>query len=136
MPVLLFVMNLSLIFIIWLGNIQSVAGNTDVGDVVAVINYALRIAMSISMFTFLTMAFSRMKASAGRIAEVLEVDENLVDNKHASLETKINKGKIEFNDVSFTYPGYEKPILKHITFTVNPREKLAIIGATGSGKTT
>lgn len=136
MPVLLFVMNLSLIFIIWFGNIQSVAGETDVGDVVAVINYALRIAMSISMFTFLTMAFSRMKASAGRIAEVLEVDVDLVDHKDASLETKINKGKIEFNDVSFTYPGYEKPILNHLTFTVNPREKLAIIGATGSGKTT
>jgi len=88
------------------------------------------------MFTFLTMAFSRMKASAGRIAEVLEVDVDLVDHKDASLETKINKGKIEFNDVSFTYPGYEKPILNHLTFTVNPREKLAIIGATGSGKTT
>ena len=136
MPVLLFVMNLSLIFIIWLGNIQSVAGNTDVGDVVAVINYALRIAMSISMFTFLTMAFSRMKASAGRIAEVLEVDVDLVDHKDASQETKVNKGKIEFNDVSFTYPGYKQPILNHLSFTIHPGEKLAVIGATGSGKTT
>src|SRR5690625_7253490 len=107
MPVLLFVMNLSLIFIIWLGNIQSVAGNTDVGDVVAVINYALRIAMSISMFTFLTMAFSLMKASACRIAEVLEVDLDLVDHKDFSLVTKINKGKIEINDVSFTYLNYQ-----------------------------
>jgi len=136
MPVLLFVMNLSLIFIIWLGNIQSVAGNTDVGDVVAVINYALRIAMSISMFTFLTMAFSRMKASAGRIAEVLDVDVDLVDHKDASQETIVNQGKIEFKDVSFTYPGYEKPILNHLSFTVHPGEKLAVIGATGSGKTT
>jgi len=136
MPVLLFVMNLSLIFIIWFGNIQSVAGETDVGDVVAVINYALRIAMSISMFTFLTMAFSRMKASAGRIAEVLDVDVDLVDHKDASQETRVNKGKIEFKDVSFTYPGYNKPILNHLSFTVPPGEKLAIIGATGSGKTT
>ena len=136
MPVLLFVMNLSLIFIIWLGNIQSVAGNTDVGDVVAVINYALRIAMSISMFTFLTMAFSRMKASAGRIAEVLDVDVDLVDHKDASQETSVKKGKIEFKDVSFTYPGYDKPILNHLSFTVHQGEKLAVIGATGSGKTT
>src|SRR5699024_619887 len=58
MPILLFTMNLSLIFIIWFGNIQSVAGQTDVGDVVAIVNYALRIAMAISMFTFITMAFS------------------------------------------------------------------------------
>ena len=136
MPVLLFVMNLSLIFIIWLGNIHSVAGNTDVGDVVAVINYALRIAMSISMFTFLTMAFSRMKASAGRIAEVLDVDVDLVDHKDASQETSVKKGKIEFKDVSFTYPGYDKPILNHLSFTVHQGEKLAVIGATGSGKTT
>src|SRR5690625_6898226 len=107
MPILLFVMNLSLIFILWFGNIQSVAGETDVGDVVAVVNYALRIAMAISMFTFLTMAFSRMKASAGRIAEVLDVDVDLVDHKDASQETIVNQGKIEFNDVSFTYPGYE-----------------------------
>lgn len=136
MPVLLFVMNLSLIFIIWFGNIQSVAGETDVGDVVAVVNYALRIAMSISMFTFLTMAFSRMKASAGRIAEVLEVDVDLVDHEDASIKTTIKEGKIGFRDVSFTYPGYERPILNNFSFSINPGEKLAIIGATGAGKTT
>jgi ATP-binding cassette subfamily B protein len=136
MPILLFVMNISLIVILWFGNAQSAAGEADVGEIVAVVNYALRIAMAISMFTFLTMAFSRMKASAGRIAEVLAVDVDLVDHKDALVETQISEGKIDFHNVTFTYPGHNKPVLNHHSFTVNPGEKLAIIGATGAGKTT
>lgn len=135
MPILLFVMNLSLIFIIWFGNIQSLAGNTSVGEVVTIVNYALRVSMAISMFTFIILAFSRTKASSERISEVLTVDIDLTDHQDADQKFSITKGKIEFRDVSFSYPGTDEAVLKTISFNVDPGEKLAIIGATGAGKT-
>lgn len=136
MPILLFVMNLSLIFILWLGNVQSIAGETNVGDVVTIVNYALRITMAISMFSFIILAFSRMKASAGRLSDVLSVDVDLVDHDDAQIETTIKEGKVEFSNVSFTYPSAQIPALDNLSFTLQPQEKLAIIGATGAGKTT
>src|SRR5699024_3704421 len=71
MPILLFVMNLSLLFILWYGNQQTIAGTIPVGDVVAIVNYALRIVMALSMLAFITMAFSRAKASAERVDYIL-----------------------------------------------------------------
>lgn len=135
MPVLLFIMNLSLIFILWFGNKQVLAGLTNVGDVVAIVNYAMRVAMFISMFSFIIMAFSRAKASAERLDQVLVERVDLVDHPDASEENMIMNGKIEFQDVSFRYPMTDENILKHLTFTIHPQEKLAVLGATGSGKT-
>ncbi|MUK88040.1 ATP-binding cassette domain-containing protein [Ornithinibacillus sp. L9] len=135
MPVLLFIMNVSLIAILWFGNAQSLAGTTEVGDVVAIVNYAMRVAMAISMFSFIIMAFSRTKASADRLSDVLNEEVDLSDRKDAQQTQPVTAGKIEFQDVSFTYPTAEEPILKHISFTVHAGEKLAIIGATGAGKT-
>lgn len=135
MPILLFVMNISLIFIIWFGSVQSVAGNAEVGDVVAIVNYGLRTAMAISMFTFITMAFSRMQASADRISEVLELDVDLTDYEHAVDELTVTNGEVEFQNVSFTYPHTSSRIIDNLSFTLQPKEKIAIIGATGSGKT-
>ncbi len=134
MPVLLFVMNLSIITILWFGNSQSLAGTTEVGDIVAIVNYAMRVAMSISMFSFIIMSFSRTKASAERISEVLEEEIDLLDHEDASTTQQVVNGKIEFKNVSFQYPTSDEPVLTNISFTVNPGEKLAIIGATGSGK--
>lgn len=136
MPILLFVMNLSLIFIIWFGNTQSVAGETEVGDVVAIVNYGLRTAMAISMFTFITMAFSRMKASADRISNVLEEEVDLSDHEDANDQLTVTNGKIEFKQVSFAYPNTEVNVIDNLSFSLEPRETLAIIGATGAGKTT
>lgn len=135
MPILLFIMNLSLIFILWFGNKQVLAGSTNVGDVVAIVNYAMRVTMFISMFSFIIMAFSRAKASAERLDEVLVERVDLVDHSDASEENMIINGKIEFQDVSFRYPMTDEHILKHLTFTIHPQEKLAVLGATGSGKT-
>jgi len=136
MPILLFVMNLSLIFIIWFGNVQSIAGNVKVGDVVAIVNYGLRTAMAISMFTFITMAFSRMKASAERISEVLDLEVDLTDHEDAKGETAVTEGQIDFKDVNFTYPYTRTKILKDFSFSLHAGETLALIGATGAGKTT
>lgn len=134
MPILLFVMNLSLIFIIWFGNKQSIAGTTSVGDVVAIVNYALRTAMSISMFTFISLAFSRARASGDRIALILNEQETKTDQDKKDNDV-IKQGKITFSHVSFSYPNHTVPVLEDIDFTLSDKETLAIIGATGSGKT-
>ncbi|UJL48219.1 ABC transporter ATP-binding protein [Virgibacillus sp. NKC19-16] len=135
MPVLLFVMNLSLIFIIWFGNAQAFAGQTSVGEVVTIVNYALRVSMSISMFSFIIMALSRTKASAGRLDEVFTLDVDLQDQQDIDQRRAVTDGKVEYQHVSFSYPGADEGTLTDISFTLHPGEKLAIIGATGSGKT-
>ncbi|MGM8212705.1 ABC transporter ATP-binding protein [Virgibacillus sp. W0430] len=138
MPILLFIMNISLIVIIWLGSLQTNAGLATPGDIVAIVNYALRISMAISMFTFITLAFSRAKASADRIDSIINVqpkDDYISKKRLNKTYPKIVKGKISFNTVSFTYPKREGKVLDKVSFTVEPNEKLAIIGATGAGKT-
>jgi ATP-binding cassette, subfamily B, multidrug efflux pump len=134
MPILLFVMNLSIIAILWIGNKQSLTGTTEVGDVVAIVNYAMRVAMAISMFSFIIMAISRTKASSERISEVLLEEVDLLDRENADVNQMVTAGKIEFNNVGFQYPSSDSPVVSNLSFTVHPGEKLAIIGATGSGK--
>lgn len=134
MPILLFIMNISLIFILWLGNKQTIAGTTNVGDVVAIVNYALRTVMAISMFTFIALAFSRAKASAERLEQILL--EDTASDTIKEYGQKVLHGKIQFKDVSFTYPGESVPVIENISFSIHPGERLAVIGATGSGKTT
>lgn len=135
-PILIFIMNLSLISILWFGNIQSIAGETDVGDVVAIVNYALRIAMAISMFTFITMGLSRAQASSTRLAALFNVNIEDYDVSQDSQEHYISKGKVTFDHVSFSYKKNSEQILHDVSFTVEPKERLAIMGATGAGKTT
>lgn len=135
MPVLLFVMNMSLLFILWYGSSEVRAGNAQVGDVVAIINYALRVSMAISMFGFLTMAIARLKASADRIANVLDAEIDLLEADDANDQYQVKDGSVEFSNVSFRYPNLKEDVLTELSFTVKPQEKIAIIGATGSGKT-
>lgn len=135
MPILLFVMNMTLVFILWFGHKQSLAGTVAVGDVVAIVNYALRTVMMISMFTFIALAFSRAKASSERIEHILQekvVDEHITnENTHQPIT-----GSIAFHNVTFHYPNSATATLENISFSVKQQETLAIIGATGSGKTT
>lgn len=136
LPVLFLVMNICLVFVLWYGNLQIQTGSTTVGDVVAIINYTFRTVMAIGLFTFITLAFSRAKASVERIETVLlEEDRSMISADHLEKQTEI-KGKLQFNNVTFTYPNEKVPVLESISFTVQSKEKLAIIGATGSGKTT
>ncbi|ASN06434.1 ABC transporter ATP-binding protein [Virgibacillus necropolis] len=135
MPVLLFVMNLSLISILWFGNNQVVAGDSSVGDIVAIVNYALRVSMAISMFTFIILAFSRAKASATRLGEVLDVDIDLHESDDAEADAIVRHGKIDVKDVSFAYSTQETNVLQDISFSVKAGDSVALIGATGAGKT-
>lgn len=134
MPILLLVMNLSLLFIIWFGNKQAIAGTTSVGDVVAIVNYALRTVMTISMFTFIALAFSRAKASGNRIEQLLTEKTTSITDTNNQTEM-LTKGNITLDHVSFSYPNSNIKALSDISFTVGHQETLAIIGATGSGKT-
>ena len=136
MPVLLFIMNMSLIFIIWFGNTQSIAGNAAVGEVVSIVNYAMRVAMSISMFSFIIMTLSRTKASAERVDEVLSLEKESESESYSKTnDLKIEQGRVEYRNIYFKYPLADEMTLKNISFTLEPGETLAIIGATGSGKT-
>src|SRR5699024_3443172 len=108
MPILLFVMNLSLIFIIWFGNKQSIAGLPSVGDVVVSVNYTLRTAMSISMFTFISLAFSSARASGDRIALILNEQETKTYQNKKDKDV-IKQVKITFSHVFFSYPNHTFP---------------------------
>ncbi|MBO8157430.1 MAG: ABC transporter ATP-binding protein [Bacillaceae bacterium] len=136
MPVLLFVMNMSLLFILWFGNLEVENNQATVGEVVAIVNYALRVSMAIGMFGFITMAFARMKASAARMEQVMDAEIDLLESDKADETHTVTEGKIAFSQVSFHYPDTRENVLTNITFTVRPKETIAIIGATGSGKTT
>ncbi|HLQ95492.1 MAG TPA: ABC transporter ATP-binding protein [Pseudogracilibacillus sp.] len=135
MPVLLLVMNASLLFIIWVGNQQAIAGTTSVGDVVAIVNYALRTVMMMSMFTFISLAFSRAKASGERISMIMHEKTAPVKQKSSHAQP-IQKGTIRFEAVDFSFPNSSLMILKNIDFQLHQEETLAIMGATGAGKTT
>ncbi|MGC4378673.1 ABC transporter ATP-binding protein [Fictibacillus sp. Mic-4] len=133
MPVLLLVMNLGIMGILWFGNVQVHSGETKVGEVVAIINYATRITTAFSPLSFIIRAFSRAKASAGRISDVLETDIDLFDQDDATSIKKV-EGNVEFANVSFRYPGTDEPVLQNLSFTADAGQTVAIMGATGSGK--
>ncbi|MED4693116.1 ABC transporter ATP-binding protein [Peribacillus frigoritolerans] len=135
MPVLMLVMNMAILIILWFGSEFITTGDIQVGEVVAIVNYATRIAASLSVFSWLIMVISRAKASAERVTEIFETPIDIDEGKAASKSGAVNGGGIKFLDVSFRYPGAETPILKNLTFSIDPGESLAIIGATGSGKT-
>ncbi|MBA2870539.1 ATP-binding cassette subfamily B protein [Anoxybacillus calidus] len=134
MPVLLFVMNIGIIIILWFGNMNIQIGSAKAGEVVAIVNYATRITSALSIFTFILIVFSRAKASAQRISEVLTVNIDLSDREEIHHETTIKEGKVVFEDVYFQYPNTHAPVLKNISFIAHPGETIAILGATGSGK--
>ena len=135
MPVLMLVMNVAILIILWLGSEFITTGDIQVGEVVAIVNYATRIAASLSVFSWLIMVISRANASAERLTEIFETSIDIDEGKAESKSGAVNGGGIKFLDVSFRYPGTETPILKNLTFSIDPGESLAIIGATGSGKT-
>ena len=133
LPVLLFGMNVSLLAVIWFGAFEIQAGDAQIGELVAIVNYAMRMTGAFSMFSFIIMAFARAKASSDRIEEILLADDG--DEVVQGATAPVEEGAVRFDDVSFVYPGTSRQVLQNISFELAPREKLAIMGATGSGKT-
>ncbi|HEY4579140.1 MAG TPA: ABC transporter ATP-binding protein [Savagea sp.] len=134
LPILLFVMNVSLMAVLWFGAFEIQSNQIQVGELIAVINYGLRMTGAFSMFSFIIVVFSRAKASSERLEEILSNS----NNEQEQLQTPSTqlKGRVQFDRVSFQYEGTEQPVLQNISFTVEPNERLAIMGPTGSGKST
>ena len=157
MPVMMFLMNVTILLIVWFGAGKIDAGNMQVGDLMAFIQYAMQIMMSLLMMSLLFVIIPRAQASAQRIEEVLEqtvavlaqdkytpifakkeaTDHFLtIENQGGKDVTKVlQRGEIRFEHVTFSYPGAEHPALNDLTFTIQPGKMNAIIGGTGSGKT-
>lgn len=133
LPFLLIVMNIALLIVIYMGAKDVTQNALNVGALVAVINYALRMQAGFSMFAFIIIAFSRAKASSDRMTEVLEtpVDEDLSET---NIQPHAGGASVEFIDVDFKYPLSHRNVLENINFKVNAGEKFVVMGATGSGK--
>ncbi|MBO2944689.1 ABC transporter ATP-binding protein [Paenibacillus sp. F411] len=135
MPVMMLVMNMATIAIVWFGGARIQDGYLQVGDLMAFLQYAMMIMFSLIMLSVMFVMIPRAQASAVRINEVLQMQPDIEDPKTAAPAQK-GKGRITFQDVTFYYPGAEAPALSNITFEANPGEVTAIIGGTGSGKST
>jgi len=134
-PIMIFLMNLTNITIIWVAAKRIDANKLQIGDMMAFIQYAMQILFSIIMVSIMFVMVPRAQASAERINEVLEIEPEIKDPKEPKTP-KISKGHIEFRNVTFRYPGAESPALENISFEAKPGEVTAIIGGTGSGKST
>jgi ATP-binding cassette subfamily B protein len=135
MPVMMLVLNLSSIAILWFGSIRINNGDMQVGALIAFLQYAMQILFSLLMVSMMFIMLPRASASAARINEVLAMEPEIKDAEQVQ-DTDTQRGYVEFQDVTFSYPGAEEPALSHISFTSRPGETTAIIGGTGSGKST
>ena len=134
-PAVMFIMHLSQVAVLWFGAHRVAEGHLQVGQLTAYLAYLMQILFSVLMSTMMLMIAPRAQVSAGRINEVLETSSSVVPPAEP-VTTLGRRGTVEFDGVSFAYPGAEDPVVADITFTARPGQTTAIIGATGSGKTT
>ena len=136
MPALMLVMNCITVLIVWVGGHNVNDGLMQVGDVMAFIQYTMQIVMAFLMISMISIMLPRAMVSAGRINEVLETDPKIKDKDKTKEFKEDKKGYVEFKDVSFHYPDADTEVISDITFTAKPGETTALIGSTGSGKST
>jgi len=136
MPALTFIMNSVMLLIIWVGGKNVEQGIIQVGDILAFIQYTMHIVISFLFISMLSIILPRASVSANRINEVLEAGLSIKDKEELKNFDETKKGLVEFKNVSFRYPDADTEILEDITFTAKPGETTAIIGSTGSGKST
>ncbi len=157
MPFMLLMMNVCIIAVLWFGRVDIAAGNATVGEVVAVINYLLRTIGAMSALSWILVTFSRASASAQRLNEVFNTEDTSETEQNKAVLTsapsavsvksshfpqsvysvkkqRAVQGAVEFRSVGFSYPNSEITVLDNITFTAKAGERIAIMGATGSGK--
>ena len=136
MPLLMFIMNSIMILIVWVGGHNVDKGVMQVGDMMAFIQYTMQIVMAFLMISMISIMLPRASVSARRINEVLEAEPSIKDKKETKTFDPNKKGLVEFKNVSFRYPDADTEILEDINFTAEPGKTTAIIGSTGSGKST
>ena len=138
MPFMTLIMNGTSLLIVWFGGKAMDAGNMQVGEMIAFITYTMQIVMSFLMLAMVAVMLPRAGVAADRIDEVIRTKATIHDPDEATAkpaqEHKNWQGTVQFNDVSFRFPGADSDALEHISFTANPGETTAIIGSTGCGK--
>ena len=136
MPLLMLVMNCIMILIVWVGGHNVDHGNMQVGDMMAFIQYTMQIVMAFLMISMISIMMPRAAVSARRINEVIDTQSSIKDKKETKKLDSTKKGLVEFKNVSFRYTDADTEILSDINFTAKPGETTALIGSTGSGKST
>ncbi len=134
-PTVMFIMNAASVAVVWFGGLRVDSGELQVGQLIAFMQYLMQILMAVMMSTMLLMMAPRASVCAGRIAEVLDTESTVVPPTRPVDHVDV-RGHLAFEAVEFSYPGAEVPVLSGITFSVRPGETTAIVGSTGSGKST
>jgi ATP-binding cassette subfamily B multidrug efflux pump len=135
-PLMILVMNLSVAAVIWFGGLQVRVGGTGVGQLMAFINYLMQIMSSLTMVAFMLLSVSRASASARRLREILDAPIDIADGPGAAPRT-VRLGRVVLDSVSFRYAGAAgEPVLQDVSLVAEPGETVAILGSTGSGKST
>lgn len=135
MPLMMLVLNVTSVAVVWFGGIRIDNGGMQVGSLMAFIQYAMQILFSFLMLTMMFVLVPRAQASSVRINEVLDTEAEIVDIEDYKTANN-ERGYVEFKNVSFSYAGAEQPAISNISFSAKPGETTAIIGGTGSGKST
>jgi ATP-binding cassette, subfamily B, multidrug efflux pump len=136
MPFMMFIQSAIMLLILWVGAGQVDLGVMQVGDMMAFMQYAMMVIFSFVMISIMFIMVPRASVSADRIMEVIETEPVINDPQKPQMFDKKYAGLVEFQDVSFKYPGAEEEILKHVSFTALAGQTTALIGSTGSGKST
>ena len=136
MPLLMFLMSFVSLMIVWFGSYNIDSGIMQVGDMMAIIQYTMQIVMAFLMVSMISIMLPRAAVSANRINEILDKDLSIKDKEKTKKLESSKKGLVEFKNVSFRYPDADVEILTDINFTAEPGKTTAIIGSTGSGKST
>ncbi|WP_350259091.1 ABC transporter ATP-binding protein [Scrofimicrobium sp. R131] len=134
-PMVNLVLNVTMIAVLWFGGHRMDAGEIEVGTIMAFMQYVAQILFGVLMATFMAVMIPRAEVSAERINEVLVSPESVLEAE-SPVTTVSEPGRIEFDNVSFAFPDAEEPVIKNVTFTIEPGETVAFIGSTGSGKST
>ncbi len=136
MPIMMFIFNVVTLLIVYYGAKQIDLGNIAIGQMMAFMQYAMQIIMSFLMIAVIAIMLPRASVAADRVYEVLSMEPKIVDPKEPKQFDDSKKGLIEFNNVTFRYPGANEAVLENVSFVAKPGETTAFIGSTGSGKST
>ena len=136
MPLMMFIMNGASVLIVWVGSNEIDAGGMQVGDIMAFIQYTMMIIMAFLMICMASIMIPRAFVSAKRLGEIYDTEISIKTPENPEAFNEEVKGVVEFDDVTFAYPGANEAVLKNISFTAESGKTTAIIGSTGSGKST
>ena len=135
-PIMTLVMNFSSVAIVWFGAHLINSGNLQIGNMMAFLEYAMQVIISFLLLSMVFIMVPRAAVSVKRVGEVLDTPPSIIDPQSPQQLPNDATGKIEFKDVTFTYPDADLPVLSNINFTAEPGQTTAFIGSTGSGKST